>query len=70
MPQAPNFTSAIPPVLLHQLPQRAGAMFAAIQGVAQLRAGGRLDLLTDASAKDLADILLVRVLRDVEHRQA
>ncbi len=50
--------------------REAAAMFAAIQGVAQLRAGGRLDLLTDASAKDLADILLVRVLRDVEHRQA
>lgn len=25
MPQAPDFTSGIPPVLLHQLPQRAAA---------------------------------------------
>lgn len=50
--------------------REAAALFAAIQGLAQLRAGGRLDLLTEASAKELADMLLVRVLRDVEHQQA
>lgn len=60
---APN----MPPVTARR---EAAALFAAIQGLAQLRAGGRLDLLTDASAKDLADMLVVRVLRDVEHQQA
>lgn len=57
----------MPPVIAQR---EAAALFAAIQGLAQLRAGGRLDLLTDASAKELADILVVRILRDVEHQQA
>lgn len=49
--------------------REATAMFAAIQGLAQLRASGRLDLLTDGSAKELADGLIVRILRDIEQRQ-
>ena len=40
------------------------AMFAAIQGIASLRAGGRLELLTPTAATDLADALIIRVLRD------
>ena len=50
--------------------REAASLFAAIQGLAQLRASGRLDLLTDASAKQLADGLVVRFLRDIEHQQA
>ena len=49
--------------------QEAAAMFAAIQGLAELRASHRLDLLTTASAKQLADVLVLRVLRDLEHQQ-
>lgn len=40
------------------------ALFAAIQGIAQLRSSGRLELLTPVSASDLADSLVKRVLRD------
>ena len=40
------------------------ALFAAIQGIAQLRSSGRLELLTPVSATDLADSLVKRVLRD------
>ena len=40
------------------------ALFAAIQGIAQLRSSGRLDLLTPVSAAELADSLVMRVLRD------
>lgn len=50
--------------------REAAAMFAAIQGLAELRASGRLDLLTDATAKQLADGLVLRVLRDLESHTA
>ncbi|WP_298946184.1 TetR/AcrR family transcriptional regulator [uncultured Paracoccus sp.] len=40
------------------------ALFAAIQGIAQLRSSGRLELLTPVSATVLADSLVKRVLRD------
>ncbi|MFD1797591.1 TetR/AcrR family transcriptional regulator [Paracoccus aurantiacus] len=42
----------------------AAAMFAAVQGIASLRASGRLELLTPVPAIDLADRLITRVLRD------
>lgn len=50
--------------------REAAGMFAAIQGIAELRASGRLDLLTDESAFDLAEGLISRVLRDVAQQQA
>lgn len=50
--------------------REAATMFAAIQGVAELRAGGRLDLLTEAPAIELADRLMTRLLRDIAQQQA
>ncbi|TKW67810.1 MAG: TetR/AcrR family transcriptional regulator [Paracoccus denitrificans] len=67
---ATELTSLAPDMPASVARRDASALFASIQGLAQLRAGGRLDLLTDASAKELADALIVRVLRDVEHQQS
>ena len=67
---ASELVSLAPDMAPNAARREAAALFAAIQGLAQLRAGGRLDMLTDASAKELADMLVVRVLRDIEQRQA
>ncbi len=48
----------------------SAAMFAAVQGIASLRATGRLELLTTDSAADLADTLITRILRDAALRKS
>ncbi|MDO5641505.1 MAG: TetR/AcrR family transcriptional regulator [Paracoccus sp. (in: a-proteobacteria)] len=67
--QAAQEISAIAPAMPRPIAGReAAAMFAAIHGLAHLRASGRLDMLTDASAQDLADGLIMRLLRDLDSR--
>ena len=45
--------------------QEAARLFAAIQGIASLYVSGRLPMITDAGAKELADGLVARVLGDL-----
>lgn len=57
---------AIAPEMSRQTARHeAVAIFAAIQGIAQLSSSGRLDLLTDQGAGDLAQGLMTRILRDM-----
>ncbi|WBU55501.1 TetR/AcrR family transcriptional regulator [Paracoccus sediminicola] len=48
----------------------ASALFAAVQGVATLRASGRLELLTPEAATELSDTLVTRVLRDIQRQES
>lgn len=61
---AEEMRALAPGMSLEAAKSETTALFAAIQGIAQLRASGRLDLLTPVSATDLADSLVTRVLRD------
>ena len=61
---AEELCALAPGMSLETAKSETTALFAAIQGIAQLRSSGRLDLLTPVSASDLADSLVTRVLRD------
>ncbi|NHF71754.1 TetR/AcrR family transcriptional regulator [Paracoccus xiamenensis] len=61
---AEEIRTLAPAMPLETAKSETTALFAAIQGIAQLRSSGRLELLTPVSATDLADSLVTRILRD------